>query len=194
MAVDVGVGVGVELGVGVEVGVDERVDVGVAVGVGEGVGDGVDVVVGVVLGAGGAVSVAMTVADSVGSNVGVRASVGPGVTRTVGRATTSVGGGVTVIAVSHAVTTTSAMTTPKTHENRVTPTSNECLTVGRSVARESYACEPVHEEIVHETARTWSRFCFEDLCGTSLVQFRRDYWGMPLQIGTAPNMHSCHGR
>ena len=76
---------------------------------------GVGVAVGVAVGAD------VGVGASVGGSVGV--SVGAGVTRTVGRTLTTVGDGVTVIAESHAVTRTSAITRPPNLENRLTLTS-----------------------------------------------------------------------
>jgi hypothetical protein len=124
VGVAVGVGVGVAVGEDVGVGVGVGTAVGVAVGVGVGVGDGVGEGVGAWVGVGGGVggSVGTTTGMSVGS-AGSEVAVSSGRTTTDGSAATDVGVGMTVIALSQAVTRTSAITSPKNQENRVTPTS-----------------------------------------------------------------------
>ena len=74
-----------------------------------------------------AVGVAVGAEVGVGASVGsVGVSVGAEVTRTVGRTLTAVGDGVTVMAESHAVTRTSAITRPPSLEYLVTLTSRFC--------------------------------------------------------------------
>jgi hypothetical protein len=122
VGVDVGVGVAVgeDVGVGVGVGTGVGVAVGVGVGVGEGVGEGVGAEVGV--GGGVGWSVGTTTGMSVG-NPSPEVAVSSGRTTTDGNAATAAGVGMTVTALSQAVTRTSAITSPRNQENRVTPTS-----------------------------------------------------------------------